>query len=183
MSKEFIVPCLSIFSYIFVKKNNIYEVFSCIFVHEGFGFCRDSLFHKIFINRNIPPLIISFFQSFTTKDCIISAQYPVPSASVDLIRLLVDHECSILVSMNPLSSIPSVTHTLRSLLIQISSYTGRGWTTLLHMSVKFSKYPEKFFFNVLKICALSLCYICVKQVFNVCDHVSLYLCINFNKHF
>nr|XP_022312496.1 uncharacterized protein LOC111117633 [Crassostrea virginica] len=45
--------------------------------------------------------------SFTTKDCIISAQYPVPSASVDLIRLLVDHECSILVSMNSLSSIPS----------------------------------------------------------------------------
>nr|XP_022311501.1 uncharacterized protein LOC111116789 isoform X2 [Crassostrea virginica] len=45
--------------------------------------------------------------SFTTKDCIISAQYPVPGASVDLIRLLVDHECSILVSMNPLSSIPS----------------------------------------------------------------------------
>nr|XP_022311497.1 uncharacterized protein LOC111116787 isoform X2 [Crassostrea virginica] len=45
--------------------------------------------------------------SFITKDCIISAQYPVPSASVDLIRLLVDHECSILVSMNPLSSIPS----------------------------------------------------------------------------
>nr|XP_022306194.1 neurogenic locus notch homolog protein 1-like isoform X2 [Crassostrea virginica] len=45
--------------------------------------------------------------SFTTKDCIISAQYPVPGTSVDLIRLLVDHDCSILVSINPLSGIPS----------------------------------------------------------------------------
>ncbi|XP_078330778.1 receptor-type tyrosine-protein phosphatase epsilon-like [Crassostrea virginica] len=41
------------------------------------------------------------------RDCIIAAQYPVPGASVDLIRLLVDNYCSTLVSMHPLSDIPS----------------------------------------------------------------------------
>nr|XP_022306195.1 receptor-type tyrosine-protein phosphatase epsilon-like [Crassostrea virginica] len=41
------------------------------------------------------------------RDCIIAAQYPVPGASVDLIRLLVDNYCSTLVSIHPLSDIPS----------------------------------------------------------------------------
>nr|XP_034322333.1 receptor-type tyrosine-protein phosphatase alpha-like [Crassostrea gigas] len=44
--------------------------------------------------------------SFTTKDCIIAGQYPVQGAGVDLIRLLVDQDCSSLVLTHPLSEIP-----------------------------------------------------------------------------
>ena len=42
------------------------------------------------------------------KDCLIAAQYPVPEAGVDLIRLLIDQECTTLVSLNPLSTVQSV---------------------------------------------------------------------------
>eukprot|EP00105_Crassostrea_gigas_P011525 XP_011427228.1 PREDICTED: receptor-type tyrosine-protein phosphatase mu [Crassostrea gigas] len=45
--------------------------------------------------------------TFTMKDCMIAGQYPVQGAAVDLIRLLIDQECSFLVSINPLSEIPS----------------------------------------------------------------------------
>ena len=42
------------------------------------------------------------------KDCLIAAQYPVPGAGLDLIRLLIDQECTTLVSLNPLSKVQSV---------------------------------------------------------------------------
>ncbi|XP_065939425.1 receptor-type tyrosine-protein phosphatase epsilon [Magallana gigas] len=45
--------------------------------------------------------------TFTMKDCMIAGQYPVQGAAVDLIRLLIDQECSFVVSINPLSEIPS----------------------------------------------------------------------------
>lgn len=45
--------------------------------------------------------------TFTMRDCIITGQYPVPGAAVDLIRLLVDQECSTLISTSPLSEVPS----------------------------------------------------------------------------
>ncbi|XP_078330011.1 receptor-type tyrosine-protein phosphatase alpha-like [Crassostrea virginica] len=45
--------------------------------------------------------------TFTMRDCFIAAQYPVPGAGVDFIRLLVDQDCSTLVSVNPLSEVPS----------------------------------------------------------------------------
>nr|XP_022312100.1 uncharacterized protein LOC111117327 isoform X1 [Crassostrea virginica] len=45
--------------------------------------------------------------SFKKKDCFIAGQYPVPGAAVDLIRLLVDHGCSTLVSTTSLADIPS----------------------------------------------------------------------------
>nr|XP_034322282.1 uncharacterized protein LOC105327342 isoform X2 [Crassostrea gigas] len=45
--------------------------------------------------------------AFTMKDCMIACQYPVQGAAVDLIRLLIDQECSFVVSINPLSEIPS----------------------------------------------------------------------------
>nr|XP_034322286.1 uncharacterized protein LOC105328158 isoform X3 [Crassostrea gigas] len=45
--------------------------------------------------------------TFTMKDCMIACQYPVQGAAVDLIRLLIDQECSFMVSINPLSEIPS----------------------------------------------------------------------------
>uniref|UniRef100_A0A8W8NSI4 protein-tyrosine-phosphatase n=1 Tax=Magallana gigas TaxID=29159 RepID=A0A8W8NSI4_MAGGI len=44
--------------------------------------------------------------TFTTKDCIIAGQYPVQGAGIDLIRLLVDQDCSSLVLTHPLSEIP-----------------------------------------------------------------------------
>ncbi|XP_065938256.1 receptor-type tyrosine-protein phosphatase alpha-like isoform X2 [Magallana gigas] len=44
--------------------------------------------------------------TFTTKDCIIAGQYPVQGAGIDLIRLLVDQECSSLILTHPLSEIP-----------------------------------------------------------------------------
>ncbi|XP_065938709.1 receptor-type tyrosine-protein phosphatase alpha isoform X2 [Magallana gigas] len=46
------------------------------------------------------------FSSFTTKGCIIAGQYPVQGAGIDLIRLLVDQDCSSLVLTYPLSEIP-----------------------------------------------------------------------------
>uniref|UniRef100_A0A8W8NUH6 protein-tyrosine-phosphatase n=2 Tax=Magallana gigas TaxID=29159 RepID=A0A8W8NUH6_MAGGI len=46
------------------------------------------------------------FSSFTTKHCIIAGQYPVQGAGIDLIRLLVDQDCSSLVLTHPLSEIP-----------------------------------------------------------------------------
>ena len=42
------------------------------------------------------------------KDCLIAAQCPVPGAGLDLIRLLIDQECTTLVSLNPLSKVQSV---------------------------------------------------------------------------
>ncbi|XP_065939417.1 receptor-type tyrosine-protein phosphatase epsilon isoform X2 [Magallana gigas] len=45
--------------------------------------------------------------TFTMKDCMIAGQYPVQGAAIDLIRLLIDQECSFMVSINPLSEIPS----------------------------------------------------------------------------
>lgn len=48
------------------------------------------------------------FKSFTTKGCIIAGQYPVQGAGIDLIRLLVDQDCSSLVLTYPLSEIPHV---------------------------------------------------------------------------
>uniref|UniRef100_K1QP19 Receptor-type tyrosine-protein phosphatase mu n=1 Tax=Magallana gigas TaxID=29159 RepID=K1QP19_MAGGI len=45
--------------------------------------------------------------TFTMRDCVITGQYPVPGAAVDLIRLLVDQECSTLISTSPLSEVPS----------------------------------------------------------------------------
>ena len=42
------------------------------------------------------------------KDCLIAAQYPVTGAGLDLIRLLIDQDCTTLVSLNPLSKVQSV---------------------------------------------------------------------------
>ena len=46
------------------------------------------------------------------KDCLIAAQYSVPGAGLDLIRLLIDQECTTLVSLNPLSKVESVSGNL-----------------------------------------------------------------------
>ena len=61
-------------------------------------------------------LMVNIFKAVNMRDCIIAAQYPVPGASVDLIRLLVDNYCSTLVSIHPLSDIPSVTFVYKSVL-------------------------------------------------------------------
>ncbi|XP_061180746.1 uncharacterized protein LOC133189382 isoform X2 [Saccostrea echinata] len=45
--------------------------------------------------------------SYTLREGLIAAQYPVEGAGVDLVRLLIDHNCSILVSVNQLSDIAS----------------------------------------------------------------------------
>nr|XP_022311344.1 receptor-type tyrosine-protein phosphatase alpha-like [Crassostrea virginica] len=45
--------------------------------------------------------------TFTRRDCFIAAQYPVLGAGMDLIRLLIDQDCSTLVSVNPLSVVSS----------------------------------------------------------------------------
>ena len=60
--------------------------------------------------------IVHILKAVNMRDCIIAAQYPVPGASVDLIRLLVDNYCSTLVSIHPLSDIPSVTFVYKSVL-------------------------------------------------------------------
>lgn len=49
-----------------------------------------------------------YIQSFTQAEEFISAQYPVPGASIDLIRLLVDQKSPILISLNPLSDVKEV---------------------------------------------------------------------------
>ncbi|XP_078330015.1 receptor-type tyrosine-protein phosphatase alpha-like [Crassostrea virginica] len=44
--------------------------------------------------------------SFTTRNCIIAGRYPNQGETLDLIRLLVDHKCTTLVSVNPLNEVP-----------------------------------------------------------------------------
>nr|XP_022312103.1 receptor-type tyrosine-protein phosphatase U-like [Crassostrea virginica] len=44
--------------------------------------------------------------SFTTRNCIIAGRYPSHDEAVALIRLLVDHKCTTLVSINPLTEVP-----------------------------------------------------------------------------
>nr|XP_022311487.1 receptor-type tyrosine-protein phosphatase mu-like isoform X2 [Crassostrea virginica] len=44
--------------------------------------------------------------SFTKRNCIIAGRYPNHGEAVDLIRLLIDQKCSILVSINPLFDVP-----------------------------------------------------------------------------
>ncbi|XP_061185075.1 uncharacterized protein LOC133193119 [Saccostrea echinata] len=43
--------------------------------------------------------------SFSRDDEFISAQFPVPEGAIDLVRLLVDHESTFLISLNPLSEL------------------------------------------------------------------------------
>ncbi|XP_061180752.1 receptor-type tyrosine-protein phosphatase alpha-like [Saccostrea echinata] len=43
--------------------------------------------------------------SYTLRDGLIAAQYPVEGAAVDLVRLLIDQECTILISINQLSDV------------------------------------------------------------------------------
>ena len=47
-------------------------------------------------------------QSFTDRDYLIAGEYPLPGSSIDLCRLLVDYESAIVVFVNGLSEIPSV---------------------------------------------------------------------------
>ncbi|XP_056003196.1 receptor-type tyrosine-protein phosphatase epsilon-like isoform X2 [Ostrea edulis] len=49
-----------------------------------------------------------YVSSFTQAEEFISAQYPVPGASIDLIRLLVDQKSPILISLNPLSDVKEI---------------------------------------------------------------------------
>ncbi|XP_062566506.1 receptor-type tyrosine-protein phosphatase epsilon-like isoform X15 [Saccostrea cucullata] len=48
-----------------------------------------------------------FLSTFTDKDVLIAGQYPLSGNSIDLVRLLLDHESSILVYVNRLSDVPS----------------------------------------------------------------------------
>ncbi|XP_061194789.1 receptor-type tyrosine-protein phosphatase epsilon-like [Saccostrea echinata] len=48
-----------------------------------------------------------FLSTFTDRDMLIAGQYPLSGNSVDLIRLLLDHESSIVVFVNRLSDVPS----------------------------------------------------------------------------
>ncbi|XP_061180791.1 receptor-type tyrosine-protein phosphatase mu-like [Saccostrea echinata] len=43
--------------------------------------------------------------SFTRSDEFLSAQFPVPGAAVDLVRLLIDQESAFLISLNPFSEV------------------------------------------------------------------------------
>ncbi|XP_065924737.1 receptor-type tyrosine-protein phosphatase alpha isoform X2 [Magallana gigas] len=43
--------------------------------------------------------------SFTQAEELISAQFPVAGAAIDLVRLLIDEDCSFLVSLNPMSEV------------------------------------------------------------------------------
>ncbi|XP_062609047.1 receptor-type tyrosine-protein phosphatase mu-like, partial [Saccostrea cucullata] len=48
------------------------------------------------------------FNSFTRAEELISAQYPVSGAAIDIARLLIDQTSSFLISMNPLSEINKI---------------------------------------------------------------------------
>ncbi|XP_061179773.1 receptor-type tyrosine-protein phosphatase epsilon-like isoform X3 [Saccostrea echinata] len=48
-----------------------------------------------------------FLSTFTDRNMLIAGQYPLSGNSVDLIRLLLDHESSIVVFVNRLSDVPS----------------------------------------------------------------------------
>ncbi|XP_056003140.1 receptor-type tyrosine-protein phosphatase epsilon-like isoform X1 [Ostrea edulis] len=45
--------------------------------------------------------------TYTLRDGLIAAQYPVEGAAIDLVRMLIDHDSSVLISFNQLSDIAS----------------------------------------------------------------------------
>ncbi|XP_061180788.1 receptor-type tyrosine-protein phosphatase mu-like [Saccostrea echinata] len=53
--------------------------------------------------------------SFSRDDEFISAQFPVPEGAIDLVRLLVDHESTFLISLNPLSELKEETREIEIL--------------------------------------------------------------------
>lgn len=61
------------------------------------------------------------FQSFTQAEELISAQFPVAGAATDLVRLLIDEDCSFLVSLNPISEVKEVGHRPSNLFIDAVS--------------------------------------------------------------
>nr|XP_022325437.1 receptor-type tyrosine-protein phosphatase F-like isoform X2 [Crassostrea virginica] len=48
-----------------------------------------------------------FLSTFLQKDALIAGQYPLSGNSIDLFRLLYDHECKVLIFINQLDDIPS----------------------------------------------------------------------------
>lgn len=61
------------------------------------------------------------FQSFTKAEELISAQFPVAGAAIDLVRLLIDEDCSFLVCLNPMSEVKEVGHRPSILFIDVVS--------------------------------------------------------------
>lgn len=62
----------------------------------------------------------NLFQSFAQAEELISAQFPVAGAAIDLVRLLIDEDCSFLVSLNPMSEV-KVGHRLSDIFIYVVS--------------------------------------------------------------
>lgn len=67
-------------------------------------------------------VILYFFQSFIQAEELISAQFPVAGAATDLVRLLIDEDCSFLVSLNPISEVKEVGHRLAIYLSMLYPY-------------------------------------------------------------
>ena len=51
---------------------------------------------------------IPFSKSFLEKDCLISAQYPLPDYSEDLLRLVRDFDARIVIFLCPIKDLASV---------------------------------------------------------------------------
>ena len=52
--------------------------------------------------------LIPFIKSFLEKDCLISAQFPLPEYSEDLLRLVRDFNARIVVFLCPIKDLASV---------------------------------------------------------------------------
>ncbi|XP_062576058.1 uncharacterized protein LOC134237898 [Saccostrea cucullata] len=96
--------------------------------------------------------------SYTLKGGIIAAQYPVEGAAVDLVRLLIDQECSILVSVNQLSDIASSAEWMTTSAEKsvISPYktmlgTGRSLSNKLKMTVLKMKHDKDSEWHTVKV--------------------------------
>lgn len=48
------------------------------------------------------------FQSFINQNAFIITHFPAPGDAVDFLRLITDHDCELVVSMEPLHEVESV---------------------------------------------------------------------------
>lgn len=49
-----------------------------------------------------------FFQSFINQNAFIITHFPAPGDEVDFLRLITDHDCELVISMEPLHEVESV---------------------------------------------------------------------------
>ena len=85
---------------------------------------------------------IPFCKSFLEKDCVISAQYPLPDYSEDLLRLVRDFDARIVVFLCPIKDLASVRKFIQFFVkfwqytIRFQSWRVAGWLILFKVPLK-----------------------------------------------